>query len=76
MLEPGKARWFGKALPERGGPIPATIAPATIAELTALCLFAPPCCGHIALCDGACRDARRDDDDARFGASAARDERR
>lgn len=71
MLEPGKARWFGKALPERGGPVPATIA-----ELTALCLFAPPCCGHIALCDGACRDARRDDDAVGFGAYAAGDERR
>ena len=56
MLDPGKARWFGKAPGERGGPVPATIA-----ELTALCLFAPPCCGHIALCDGACRDARPDD---------------
>lgn len=66
MLDPGKARWFGKAHGERGGPVPATIA-----ELTALCLFAPPCCGHIALCDGACRDARPDDAkfaDARFAA--------
>lgn len=31
---------------------------ASIAELTSLSLFAPPCCGHIALCDGACGDAR------------------
>jgi hypothetical protein len=59
MLDPGKARWFGKALPERGGSMPASVA-----ELTASCLLAPPCCAHIALCDGACRDARRDDTDA------------
>lgn len=55
MLEQVKARWFGKVLPDRG-PAPA----ATIAELTTLCLLGPPCCGHIALCDGACRDARPD----------------
>lgn len=32
---------------------------ASIGELAAMALLAPPCCGHIALCDGACRDARR-----------------
>jgi len=53
MLDHEKARRFGKPFPDRGGPVPATIA-----ELTALSLLAPPCCGHIALCDGACRDAR------------------
>lgn len=47
---------------------------ASIAELTAMSLLAPPCCGHIALCDGACRDARRNDGDRR--ATRIADDRR
>lgn len=34
-------------------PVPAV----TIAELTALNFLASPCCDHVSLCDGACRDA-------------------
>lgn len=56
MLDHEKARSFGKAFPGRGDRVDRV--PATIAELTALSLFAPPCCSHIALCDGACRDAQ------------------
>lgn len=39
-------------LPGRRDPVPATMG-----ELTSLCLLGPPCCAHIALCDGACRDS-------------------
>lgn len=56
MLERVKARWFGTVPPDRGERLPV----ATITELTMLCDLAPPCCGHVALCDGACRDARPD----------------
>lgn len=42
---------------------------ASIGELVAMAGFSAPCCGHVALCDGACRDARhelrRDDDGPR-----------
>jgi hypothetical protein len=31
-------------------------AAASIGELVAMAAFSAPCCGHIALCDGACRD--------------------
>jgi len=33
---------------------------ASIGELLAMSAFSAPCCSHIALCDGACRDARPD----------------
>ena len=32
--------------------------PASIGELLAMSGLSTPCCGHIALCDGACRDTR------------------
>lgn len=56
MLEQVKARWFGATIPDHGERLPVMSA----AELTMLCDFAPPCCGHVVLCDGACRDARPD----------------
>jgi len=34
---------------------------ASIGELVAMSAFSAPCCSHIALCDGACRDARPGD---------------
>ncbi len=32
------------------------LAAASIGELVAMAAFSAPCCGHIALCDDACRD--------------------
>lgn len=34
---------------------------ASIGELLAMAAFSAPCCGHIALCDGACHDGCADD---------------
>ena len=38
---------------------------ASIGELVAMSAFSAPCCSHVALCDGACRDARPGDDGPR-----------
>lgn len=35
----------------------------SLAELVAVGLCGTPCCGHIALCDGLCRDVMRADED-------------
>lgn len=56
MLELMKARWFGTKSPDSSARMP----PVSIAELTMLGGFVPPCCSHIALCDGACLDAQID----------------
>lgn len=60
MQDHGMARPFAGAFSSAADRVPASIA-----ELTALSLLAPPCCSHIALCDGACRDARPAEDDRR-----------
>ena len=68
-----KARAAADGFPVRPYPVAATIG-----ELTAMALFAPPCCGHIALCDGACRDARHFDEetDVPLGGPSRREDRR
>ena len=38
----------------------------SIGELVAMAAFSAPCCGHIALCDGACRDWKAAEDDRRW----------
>ena len=46
---------------DRAGAFAAQRGPAaSIGELVAMAAFSAPCCGHIALCDGACRDSRYD----------------
>lgn len=39
----------------------------SLGELVAIGLLDTPCCGHIALCDGLCRDAERDREGRRVG---------
>lgn len=56
MLEFVRTKWFGARLADCSARMPS----ASIAELTMLCNFAPPCCSHIALCDGSCHDAQAD----------------
>lgn len=66
MLVQNWAGWFGKAFPDpKIAPTSSPEPIATIAELNALNLMAPPCCSHIALCDGTCNDAQADLSSAR-----------